>query len=264
MKIVKLNLLLFSRYDRIPVASNEYGGYSVVVNTSGCGPEDRGFKSHYSPKADGLFHWPFLNQAPLAQRIERQSSKLNVVGSNPSGRIFSFLLLRLCDSKHKLAAMAPLPSVPTILEKLSTLNVLLPFGAVRVDGYGDSAALSEALLTLIREGRKRAGTGLLWAIEADGEAISNVGDIEIVLDYFNEPALVTRITQVNIVAFGEVSAEYAAIEGEGDGSLAYWREAHWAFFSRECQRIGRQPTESMPVVCSEFEVLNILPFRTAT
>ena len=34
-------------YDRISVG---YGGYSVVVNTSGCGPEDRGFKSHYSPK----------------------------------------------------------------------------------------------------------------------------------------------------------------------------------------------------------------------
>ena len=84
---------MISSYDRIPVASNDYGGYSVVVNTSGCGPEDRGFKSHYSPKADGFFHRPFLNLAPLAQRIERQSSKLNVVGSNPSGRIFPLFLL---------------------------------------------------------------------------------------------------------------------------------------------------------------------------
>ena len=49
MKIVKDKLRLFSRYDRILVALYEYGGYSVVVNTSGCGPEDRGFESHYSP-----------------------------------------------------------------------------------------------------------------------------------------------------------------------------------------------------------------------
>lgn len=155
--------------------------------------------------------------------------------------------------------MEPLPSVSSVLEKLTALNISLPPGDVRVDGYGDSAALSESLLSLIRDGRKRAGTGLLWAIEADGQAIPNVGDIEIVLDYFNEPVLVTRITQVNILPYCEVSAEYAAIEGEGDGSLAYWRKAHWAFFSRECQRIGRQPSDSMPVVCSVFEVLNVLP-----
>jgi type I restriction enzyme M protein len=32
-----------------PVSASPYGGYSVAVNASGCGPEDRGFKSHYSP-----------------------------------------------------------------------------------------------------------------------------------------------------------------------------------------------------------------------
>ena len=69
-------------------------------------------------------------------------------------------------------------------------------------------------------------------------------DIEIVVDHRNEPALITRITQVQVLPYGEVTAEYAAIEGEGDGSLAYWREAHWAFFSRECRRLGREPTLS--------------------
>jgi uncharacterized protein YhfF len=80
-----------------------------------------------------------------------------------------------------------------------------------------------------------------------------------VVDHRNEPALVTRITRVEVVAYCEVTAEYASIEGEGDGSLEYWRKAHWAFFSRECKRIGREPSEEMPVVCSVFEVLNVLP-----
>ena len=49
-----------------------------------------------------------------------------------------------------------------------------------------------------------------------------------------------------------------AIEGEGDGSLAYWCEGHWAFFTRECQRIGRVPVETMPMVCTVFELLAVL------
>ena len=65
----------------------------------------------------------------------------------------------------------------------------------------------------------------------------------------------TRTTEVEVVPFNEVSAQFAAREGEGDGSLVYWRKAHWSFFSRECQRIGRLPSETMPVVCSSFEVL---------
>ncbi len=161
----------------------------------------------------------------------------------------------------KVACMSELPTVELLVAKLSALGITLPAGAVRVSAYGDSPALSEALLALIRLGRKRAGTGLLWAHEADGEAIPVFGEIEIVVDHRNEPAIVTRVTSVEVIPFAEVTAEYAAIEGEGDGSLAFWREAHWAFFSRECQRLGRAPTESMLVVCGVFEVLNALPLE---
>ena len=155
--------------------------------------------------------------------------------------------------------MEPLPLLAVVLSQLQALDVALPPGPVSLDSYGDSAALSEELLELIRRGRKRAGTSLLWALEVEGEHLPRRGDIAVVLDYRNEPALVTRILQVEVVPYSEVKAEYAAIEGEGDGSLEYWRLAHWAFFSRECKRIGREPVESMPVVCSVFEVLNVLP-----
>ena len=159
--------------------------------------------------------------------------------------------------------MPSLPSVESLVATLSGLGIVVPPGPVRVDGYGDSEALSEALLALIVSGKKRAGTGLLWASEADGEALARQGDIEIVIDHRHEPALVTRLTRVEVVPYDQVSAEYAAIEGEGDGSLAYWRQAHWAFFSRECQRIGRQPEAAMPVICSVFEVLDVVPRRRA-
>ena len=151
------------------------------------------------------------------------------------------------------------PSVESLTAKLSALGIFLPPGPVRVDSYGDSPALSEELLDLIKSGRKHAGTGLLWAYEADGEAIPQQGDIEITVDHRNEPAFVTRITRVEIIPFAAVNAEYATIEGEGDGSLDYWRKGHWAFFTRECHRIGRKPDESMPVICSVFEILNVVP-----
>ena len=151
------------------------------------------------------------------------------------------------------------PSLTVVLSRLRVLGVELPPGPVRLDGYGDSEGLSKELLALIRQGRKRAGTTLLWALEVENEPLPHVGDIEVVLDHCNEPALATRIVQVSVLPYCEVTSEYAAIEGEGDGSLEHWREAHWAFFSRECKRIGRGPAESMPVVCSVFELLNVLP-----
>ncbi|MEM7114775.1 MAG: ASCH domain-containing protein, partial [Chloroflexota bacterium] len=60
---------------------------------------------------------------------------------------------------------------------------------------------------------------------------------------------------VEIVPFNEVTAVFAATEGEGDGSLAYWRRVHWAFFTRDLANWGLEPTETMPVICEVFEVV---------
>jgi uncharacterized protein YhfF len=173
------------------------------------------------------------------------------------------MVLAAVQRESGRAIMPTLPSVELLIAKLSSLGISLPAGPVKADGYGDTPELSEELLALIRTGKKRAGTGLLWAYEAEDQALPEAGDIEIVIDHNNEPALVTRITRVEIVPFSAVTSEYAAIEGEGDGSLEYWRKAHWAFFSRECQRVGCEASEAMPVVCSVFELLNVVPRETA-
>jgi uncharacterized protein YhfF len=152
----------------------------------------------------------------------------------------------------------PLPSPSAVVAELAARGIDVPPGPVRVGAYGDSPQLSAELLALIRSGRKRAGTALLWAMEADNESIPTVDEIEVVVDHRGQPALITRIASVQVVPYREVTAEYAAIEGEGDGSLEYWRKAHWAFFSRECRRIGRRPSQTMPVVCSVFELLRVL------
>jgi uncharacterized protein YhfF len=151
------------------------------------------------------------------------------------------------------------PSVADLVAELQARGFVLPAGPVRVDHYGDSPALSRSLLAMIRSGQKRAGTGLLWLHEHEGEPLPEVGDIEIVLTHDDKPSVITRVTRVEVLPYREVSAEYAAIEGEGDGSLEYWREAHWDYFSRVCATIGKEPTEDMLVVCGLFEVLHVLP-----
>jgi uncharacterized protein YhfF/GNAT superfamily N-acetyltransferase len=156
------------------------------------------------------------------------------------------------------------PTIDAVLAELRTMGVALPVGPVRLDRYGDSAALSQELLALIRAGRKRAGTSLLWAFETEGQSLPRKGDIEIVLDHLNRPAFVTRIVQVEVLPYGDVTADYAALEGEGDGSLDHWRRAHWSFFGRESARIAREPSMTMPVVCSVFEVLQVLPTTTTS
>jgi uncharacterized protein YhfF len=52
-----------------------------------------------------------------------------------------------------------------------------------------------------------------------------------------------------------VTAEFAATEGEGDGSLEYWRKGHTSYFLRECESIGRSFSENMLIACERFKVV---------
>ena len=99
--------------------------------------------------------------------------------------------------------MEPLPTVSMVVARLRARGVELSPGVLRVAAYGDCPELSSGLLSLIREGRKRAGTSLLWAVEADNEADPKVGDVEIVVDHRKEPVFLTRITQIQVVPWGK-------------------------------------------------------------
>jgi uncharacterized protein YhfF len=121
--------------------------------------------------------------------------------------------------------------------------------------FDDNQPSANELAELVVAGRKRATAGLLWSHEAESKRIAKVGDLSIVTDFEGNEVCVIETTRVDIVPFSEVSAEFAATEGEGDGSLEYWRRVHEAFFGRECERIGRSPEPKMPVVCERFEVV---------
>ena len=157
-------------------------------------------------------------------------------------------------------AMNAATPVERLIARVSASGFDMPDDAtVHVDSYGDSAEMSAELLALIREGRKRAGTALLWAHDHDAEPVPQAGDLAIVVDHRDEPVFVARFLSVTTQPFDAVDAGFAELEGEGDRSLEFWRRTHWEFFTRECARIGREPAPEMPVVCSVFEVLHVLP-----
>lgn len=118
--------------------------------------------------------------------------------------------------------------------------------------FGDSEELANELAALVLQGTKRATAAALWSYEAEGQRPPQPGDLSIVTDWAGQPLCVIETQAVEVVPFREVTAEFAATEGEGDGSLAFWQRAHREFFSRECAAADREFTESMLVVCERF------------
>jgi uncharacterized protein YhfF len=121
--------------------------------------------------------------------------------------------------------------------------------------FDDNAPTADELAALVLCGKKRATAGLVWAYEAEGKPIPKPGDLSVVTLFSGRPVCVIETLGIQIVPFSEVDADFAATEGEGDGSLAYWQRAHTAFFGRECQRLGRDFSRSAPVVCERFAVV---------
>jgi uncharacterized protein YhfF len=114
--------------------------------------------------------------------------------------------------------------------------------------FGDSPGLANELLALVLSGAKRATCDSLAARQAD--IMPTVGEVSVILDGSGEPACAIETTDVAVMRFSEVSAAFAAEEGEGDLSLDYWRQAHRGYFERQ----GTYSND-MQVVCERFRLL---------
>lgn len=92
--------------------------------------------------------------------------------------------------------------------------------------FGSTPEIEERLAALVIAGRKRAtvwdgreenptGPGMRWAVMAGARAVA-----------------VMETVAVGRRRFAEIDADFAALEGEGDGSLRFWRLAHEDYFGR--------------------------------
>jgi uncharacterized protein YhfF len=120
--------------------------------------------------------------------------------------------------------------------------------------FGSTPEQADELLTLVLRGTKTATAGALWDFEAEDEPLPEVGTLSILLDGAGHPHALIEATDVRVVPFDEVDDEHARLEGEGDLSLAHWREVHERFFT-EVATHGRDFDRGMPVVLERFQVV---------
>ena len=140
-------------------------------------------------------------------------------------------------------------------ETLPTESPLLQNNYV-AESFGDSPELADELAAIILEGTKTATCSALWEWHHDGDPLPEIGMITILLDGSGNPLCILQTTEVTVLPYNQVDAQFAYEEGEGDRSLEYWRQAHWNFFSRSLALLGKKPTEEMPLVCERFQVIH--------
>jgi uncharacterized protein YhfF len=116
---------------------------------------------------------------------------------------------------------------------------------LRAFAFGDSPALADELLDLVLKGVKTATCST-----EDEPNTSTPGERWIVLDGRGEPRCVIESTEVNFRRYNEVDAAFAHEEGEGDRSLAYWRDAHRRYFTRL-----EKFSDDMMLMCERFRLV---------
>jgi uncharacterized protein YhfF len=116
-------------------------------------------------------------------------------------------------------------------------------------------AEADLLAQLVLEGTKTATASAYDLYAVDDDPLPEVGSYDVVLDSKDQAVCIIQIKKVSVVPFKEVSAEHAFKEGEGDKSLAYWRDVHEEFFKPYYGEYGLTFTSESLIVLEEFEVV---------
>ncbi len=123
---------------------------------------------------------------------------------------------------------------------------------MRSFAFGDGPALADELLDLVMKGIKTATCST-----EDEPNTSKPGERWIVLDGRGEPRCVIELTEVSYRRFDQVDAAFARDEGEGDRSLAHWRDAHRRYFGR----LGKF-RDDMMLMCERFRLVEVFEDST--
>lgn len=109
---------------------------------------------------------------------------------------------------------------------------------------------------LIGARQKRGTAHLLMDFEKSNVPRREVGDYWIILNDDLSPMYLVRLTEVTVTPFNRVPETWAAVEGEGDSSLEWWRDAHWEYYTRQCRKWGVPWRDDYPIVCETWEVIS--------
>ena len=119
--------------------------------------------------------------------------------------------------------------------------------------FCDNPIDANICVDLVLSGQKCATAPSAWFFESRGLKLPTPGDLDIVTNWEGVAQCIIRTTAVAIIPFCDVTAEHAMAEGEGDGSLDFWRRVHWEYYQRELAGTKYVVALNMPVVCQYFE-----------
>ncbi len=122
--------------------------------------------------------------------------------------------------------------------------------------FGGDDASADELADLVLKGIK-FGTASAYdeyVLEEALDELPKVGDYSVILDSRGEALCVIRDYDVYVRPFKEVPPFHAYSEGEGDRSLAYWKEVHERFFCEALAGSEAPFTEDSLVICEKFTV----------
>ena len=122
--------------------------------------------------------------------------------------------------------------------------------------FCDDARDADACLALVLAGRKTATAPSVAELEAAGDPVPRPGDLDIVTDWGGDPACVIETVSAELAPFEAVPESFAQAEGEGDGTLAWWRAAHRAYYARVLDGGPHGFADDLPVVMQRFRIVH--------
>ena len=111
---------------------------------------------------------------------------------------------------------------------------------------------ADLLADLVLKGEKTATASAYDLYAVDNDPLPQEGTFDVILDSKDQAVCIVEITKVSIQPFHQVSADHAYTEGEGDKSLAYWRQVHEEVFTEWMSEAGLTFTPDSKVVLEEF------------
>ena len=121
---------------------------------------------------------------------------------------------------------------------------------------------ADLLADLVLKGEKTATASAYDLYALEDEPLPQEGTFDVILDSQDQAVCIVEITKVSVQPFQQVSADHAFKEGEGDKSLAYWRQVHEEFFTEQLEEAGLTFTPDSKVVLEEFR--KVYPLQTTS
>lgn len=121
--------------------------------------------------------------------------------------------------------------------------------------FGNSSEMARELAGLVVSGKKCATASLVEFNARHPEAAPVDNGYSVVTDFEGRPVCVIQTAEIRQIPFAEVDAAFASDEGEGDRSLAYWRDVHRAYFTKEAAENNLEFNENSLICCERFKLL---------